>query len=170
MRSGIFRKLDDVGRIVIPKEIRKYLKIADGSSLEIGINDSGEVVIRASRVEDETVEKINQIGENLHKILNKVIVFVVDLKVLKSFGKNISGEISASLINIINANQSYFACKKDKTTLIPIIKDIEICYGNIAVVPIKNLKHACIISIGEGDDIEVHEVKFLEFVTKLIEV
>ena len=35
MKSGIIRRIDDLGRIVIPKEIRRQLGIAVGDSLEI---------------------------------------------------------------------------------------------------------------------------------------
>lgn len=43
--SGIVRKLDPLGRIVIPAEIRKVLGINDGDSLEIAKVDN-EVVVR----------------------------------------------------------------------------------------------------------------------------
>jgi len=43
--SGIVRKLDPLGRIVIPKEIRKVLGINDGDSMEI-IKVDNEVVVR----------------------------------------------------------------------------------------------------------------------------
>jgi transcriptional pleiotropic regulator of transition state genes len=43
--SGIVRKLDPLGRIVIPKEIRKVLGINDGDSMEI-VKVDNEVVVR----------------------------------------------------------------------------------------------------------------------------
>ena len=43
--SGIVRKLDPLGRIVIPKEIRKVLGIGEGDSLEIAKVDN-EIVVR----------------------------------------------------------------------------------------------------------------------------
>ena len=43
--SGIVRKLDRLGRIVIPAEIRKVLGIGEGDSLEIAKNDN-EIVLR----------------------------------------------------------------------------------------------------------------------------
>lgn len=46
--SGIVRKLDPLGRVVIPKEIRKVLGINDGDSLEIAKVDN-EVVVRKYR-------------------------------------------------------------------------------------------------------------------------
>lgn len=39
MNSGMIRRIDDLGRIVIPKEIRKNLHIQDGEPLEINVMD-----------------------------------------------------------------------------------------------------------------------------------
>ena len=45
--TGIIRRIDDLGRIVIPKEIRRTLKINEGEALEIVPNYNGsEIVIR----------------------------------------------------------------------------------------------------------------------------
>lgn len=39
MTTGIVRRLDDLGRVVIPKEIRRRCGLADGDPLEIGVED-----------------------------------------------------------------------------------------------------------------------------------
>ncbi len=38
--TGIIRRIDDLGRVVIPKEIRRTLKIREGDPLEIFIEDN----------------------------------------------------------------------------------------------------------------------------------
>ena len=43
--TGVVRRIDDLGRIVIPKEIRKSLRIKDGESLEICL-DSDNIVLK----------------------------------------------------------------------------------------------------------------------------
>lgn len=43
--TGVVRRIDDLGRIVIPKEIRKNLKIRDGESLEIFV-DNEEITLK----------------------------------------------------------------------------------------------------------------------------
>ena len=43
--TGVVRRIDDLGRIVIPKEIRKSLRIKDGESLEIFL-DSGNIILK----------------------------------------------------------------------------------------------------------------------------
>ena len=43
--TGVVRRIDDLGRVVIPKEIRRTMRIREGDSLEIFVNQSGEVCI-----------------------------------------------------------------------------------------------------------------------------
>ena len=44
--TGVVRRIDDLGRIVIPKEIRRTLKIGEGSPLEIFTEKDGEIVLK----------------------------------------------------------------------------------------------------------------------------
>lgn len=44
--TGIVRRIDDLGRIVIPKEIRRTLRIREGDPLEIFINREGEIMLK----------------------------------------------------------------------------------------------------------------------------
>lgn len=44
--TGIVRKIDDLGRIVIPKEIRKGLRIRVGDPLEIYVEKNGEIILK----------------------------------------------------------------------------------------------------------------------------
>jgi len=44
--TGIVRRIDDLGRVVIPKEIRKTLKIREGMPMEIFTDSSGEVILK----------------------------------------------------------------------------------------------------------------------------
>ncbi len=44
--TGVVRRIDELGRIVIPKEIRKTLRIKDGESIEIFTNSNEEIVLK----------------------------------------------------------------------------------------------------------------------------
>ncbi len=63
--TGIVRRIDDLGRIVIPKEIRKTLKIHEGSPLEIFTDSEGNVIFK----------KYSPVGEmsNLAEIYAQVL-------------------------------------------------------------------------------------------------
>ena len=54
--TGIVRRIDDLGRVVIPKEIRRTLRIREGDSLEIFTDRQGEIILK----------KYSPIGEMSH--------------------------------------------------------------------------------------------------------
>lgn len=65
--TGIVRRIDDLGRVVIPKEIRRSMGIQEGDPLEMFIDaESGGLVLMAYH--SEASEKINAIAENLNSI------------------------------------------------------------------------------------------------------
>ena len=51
--TGIVRRIDDLGRIVIPKEIRQNVKIEEGEALEILIGPKGELVLKKLTPEEK---------------------------------------------------------------------------------------------------------------------
>ena len=44
--TGIVRRIDDLGRVVIPKEIRKTLRIKEGTPLEIFTDREGQIILK----------------------------------------------------------------------------------------------------------------------------
>lgn len=44
--TGIVRRIDDLGRVVIPKEIRRTLRIREGDPLEIFTEQEGEIILK----------------------------------------------------------------------------------------------------------------------------
>ena len=59
--TGIVRRIDELGRVVIPKEIRRSLRIKDGDPLEIFTSRDGEIIFKKyddGRAVDEWVEEI----------------------------------------------------------------------------------------------------------------
>ena len=44
--TGVVRRIDDLGRVVIPKEIRKTLRIKEGDPLEIFTDREGQVILK----------------------------------------------------------------------------------------------------------------------------
>lgn len=60
--TGIIRRIDDLGRIVIPKEIRKHLGIREGDPLKIFIDEENQgVVFSPYRANEGIKESLNRI-------------------------------------------------------------------------------------------------------------
>ena len=58
MKTGIIRRVDDLGRIVIPKEIRRSLNIREGEAMEIETTREGKVVLsKYVEVDDEQADE-----------------------------------------------------------------------------------------------------------------
>ncbi len=86
--TGVVRRIDDLGRIVIPKEIRKTLRIKDGESLEIFLDSDNIILKKYSRLSGlndfykNYVDSVwSAIGENIMITDNdKFVAIAGDLK------------------------------------------------------------------------------------------
>ena len=66
MKTGIIRRVDDLGRVVIPKEIRRNLGIIEGDPLEISL-DGNKISFELYVPSDDYDDKITRIIENLEQ-------------------------------------------------------------------------------------------------------
>ena len=55
--TGIIRRIDDLGRIVIPKEIRKQLKVDESDPFEIFMTKEGEIVLKPYKQQEYTLRR-----------------------------------------------------------------------------------------------------------------
>ena len=55
--TGIIRRIDDLGRIVIPKEIRRQLKIIESDPFEIFMTKEGEIVLKPYKQQEYTLRR-----------------------------------------------------------------------------------------------------------------
>ena len=65
--TGVVRRIDDLGRVVIPKEIRRTLRIKEGDPLEIFTDKEGEVILKKYSPIGELSEFASEYAETLTK-------------------------------------------------------------------------------------------------------
>lgn len=65
--TGIVRRIDDLGRVVIPKEIRRTMRIREGDPLEIYTDNDGEVIFKKYSPIGELSPFASQYAEVLYK-------------------------------------------------------------------------------------------------------
>lgn len=101
---GITRRIDDLGRLVIPKEIRKNLKIRDNDQIEINVIDNKIVLNKYNNMEKDVV--INKLLNSLKKVLKCSILYtskdyIIDYALLSkdNIGNN---NLPDEIVNIIN--------------------------------------------------------------------
>jgi AbrB family transcriptional regulator (stage V sporulation protein T) len=72
--TGIVRRIDDLGRVVIPKEIRRTLRIREGDPLEIFVDRDGEVILKKYSPISELGDFAKEYAEALFDSLGQPIL------------------------------------------------------------------------------------------------
>ena len=72
--TGIVRRIDDLGRVVIPKEIRRTMRIREGDPLEIYTDHEGEVIFKKYSPIGELAQFATQYAETLYKTCGLAVV------------------------------------------------------------------------------------------------
>ena len=72
--TGIVRRIDDLGRVVIPKEIRRTMRIREGDPLEIYTDREGEVIFKKYSPIGELAAFASQYAETLQKICSMAVI------------------------------------------------------------------------------------------------
>ena len=67
--TGIVRRIDDLGRVVVPKEIRRTLRIREGDPLEIFTDKEGEIILKKYSPIGELSVFAKQYAESLSQML-----------------------------------------------------------------------------------------------------
>ncbi len=125
MKQGVVRRIDNLGRIVIPKEIRKSLRIQNGDNLEIFLDNDSVVLKKYSQM-----DKLTDIISSFTRVVDNIIITSND-KVISSSNRNyIDEKISDDLIDIINMRK-----EKEEFGKVNITKKDTII-GNYIIKPI----------------------------------
>lgn len=72
--TGIVRRIDDLGRVVIPKEIRRTMRIREGDPLEIFTDRDGEVIFKKYSPIGELLSFASQYADTLYKTCSYPII------------------------------------------------------------------------------------------------
>lgn len=116
--TGIVRRIDDLGRVVIPKEIRRTLRIREGDPLEIFTDREGEVILKKYSPIGELGAFAKQYAESLAQTTGHIVCITDRDQVIAVAGSGrkdiISKPISKSLEELIDERDNILANKGDK--------------------------------------------------------
>lgn len=121
--TGIVRRIDDLGRVVIPKEIRRTMRIREGDPLEIYTTPDGEVVFKKySAVGDlenaaEACEVISKLGGAPAIVFDRDHVVAVAGARKKEYSER---RISNALEELLEKRDSFSMTDADGSALRPI--------------------------------------------------
>lgn len=122
--TGIVRRIDELGRVVIPKEIRRTLRIREGDPLEIFTDHDGEVVLKKYSPIGEIATIAKDYTDSLHRSLGH-IACITDRDMVVSASGSPKKElwekpISPDLEALINQRQTLHVNAKDGGKMISI--------------------------------------------------
>lgn len=141
--TGIVRRIDDLGRVVIPKEIRRTLRIREGDPLEIFTDREGGVILKKyspigelSDVSKGYTESLQQTIGNIIMICDKdSMVSISGVPKKEYMGKKISSELE----KIIDDRKTVsVAGEKEEDGIVPLYddEDVEGKYSAQIICPI----------------------------------
>lgn len=111
--TGIVRRIDDLGRVVIPKEIRRTMRIREGDPLEIYTSNDGEVIFKKYSAISEMYENASQVADILYRLANcPAIVFDRDHVVAVSGvpkKEYLERRVSHALEELMENRKNYFS-------------------------------------------------------------
>ncbi len=139
--TGVVRRIDDLGRVVIPKEIRKVHRIKEGDPLEIFTDKEGEIILKKYSPIGELTEFASTYADTISKttghiacITDKDTVIAVAGGSKKDFlEKSLSKELEEVL-----ENKEIFKSKENNEISIPITQNEgrERIYNSQVIYPI----------------------------------
>ena len=109
--TGIVRRIDDLGRVVIPKEIRRTMRIREGDPLEIYTDREGEVIFKKYSPIGELSAFASQYADTLHRTCNLSVIISDRDAVIASAGVSkkeyAEKKLSDSLEGVIESRGMY---------------------------------------------------------------
>lgn len=136
--TGIVRRIDDLGRVVIPKEIRRTMRIRESEPLEIYTGKEGEIILKKYSPISEMTDFARQYAESLSQVSGRAVLvadrdqFIAVSGAAKSMlGRGISKELEDKL-----EKRECFLAAKNERGFIPVMENMPEEYIYEAVCPI----------------------------------
>lgn len=168
--TGIVRRIDDLGRVVIPKEIRRTLRIREGDPLEIFTDRDGGVILKKYSPIEELTDFSKEYCESLQKVIGH-IVLICDKDAFVSVSgatkkEYLERKVSSELEKIMDDRKTVLLSKSNNTVIPLHNDDEETSYNSQVIAPIiaEGDEIGAVIILSKEEDVELGEVE-----TKLVE-
>lgn len=160
INSGITRRIDDLGRIVVPKELRNNLGIRDGEPLLISTQDDAIIIKKYSKIEslEDKIKKYCQIIKDVLDI--KIIITDREKVIYTDMEGLIHEKLDTSLKNLIDERESF--SKEELATFFNL-------KGYFIVVPIITFSDSIGLVIFYSDKLDIFKyIDIAKMLSKLI--
>ena len=137
--TGIVRRIDDLGRVVIPKEIRRTMRLREGTPLEIFTDTDGQVILKKYSPMAELGSFAKQYADSLAQTSGHMVC-ITDLDHIIAIAGGIKKDfldkpISRDLEGVIQ-NRTVIITKKNELGKVPISTEDANIYTGQVIYPI----------------------------------
>lgn len=124
--TGIVRRIDDLGRIVIPKEIRRTMRIREGDPMEIFTSREGEILLKKYSPVGELGEFAAALAESMAQTLGELVCVTDRDYVIATAGtgkKEFEGKLLDIQLQTAIDQRVYRVCTNDKKDFVKITQE-----------------------------------------------
>lgn len=167
--TGIVRRIDDLGRVVIPKEIRRTLRIRESDPLEIFTNNEGAIILKKYSPIGELGSFAKQYAESLSQVSGHVALIADRDQFIAAAGSNskqiLGKNVSKELEEKMNSRETVCASRGEKSYIGVMDNEVEE-YQHEVIIPIITqgdiIGAVVLLSTNEGDDMDEVEMKLAQ--------
>ncbi len=124
--TGIVRRIDDLGRVVIPKEIRRTLRIRDSDPLEIFTDREGEIILKKYSPIGEMNLFAKQYADSLAQTAGHIVCIADRDQIIATAGggKGLIGKTISSQLEAAIDNREVILAQKEGKNYVPLSGDV----------------------------------------------
>jgi AbrB family transcriptional regulator, stage V sporulation protein T len=135
--TGIVRRIDDLGRVVIPKEIRRTLRIREGDPLEIFVDRDGEVILKKYSPIGELGDFAKEYAESLFESTGHIIMITDRDTIIAIAGGSKKDYLDKSIGSLVESSmENRKASLESSSGSYEVCKDAPEQYGSYVIAPI----------------------------------
>ncbi len=167
--TGIVRRIDDLGRVVIPKEIRRTLRIRESDPLEIFTDNDGEIILKKYSPIGELGSFAKQYAESLSQVSGHVALIADRDQFIAASGSNskqiLGRSVSKELEEKMNSRETVCASRGESSYIGVMDNEVEE-YQHEVIIPIITqgdiIGAVVLLSTKAGDEMNEVEMKLAQ--------
>ncbi|MCM1183004.1 MAG: stage V sporulation protein T [Roseburia sp.] len=167
--TGIVRRIDDLGRVVIPKEIRRTLRIRESDPLEIFTDNDGEIILKKYSPIGELGSFAKQYAESLSQVSGHVALIADRDQFIAASGSNskqiLGRSVSKELEDKMNSRETVCASRGESSYIGVMDNEVEE-YQHEVIIPIITqgdiIGAVVLLSTKAGDEMNEVEMKLAQ--------
>ena len=152
--TGIVRRIDDLGRVVIPKEIRRTMRIREGTPLEIYTDREGEVIFKKYSPIGELSAFAAEYADTLHRTCGLAVIITDRDTVIATAGvprREYAEKKISDAVDRVMESRAFFARGAGEAGEDPLADGSSLCISAAMPILTEGDLCGCVISLSTAE-------------------